>query len=381
MQEENLSAVAAEFSALQGCRVVFSGGGTGGHLYPLLAVAQEWRDKYDGNVLFMGTSRGLEAKVVPAQNFRFQPVKARGLTGGVLGKIKAVLTLGVGIAQSWRILRSFRPKVVVGSGGYVCAPTLMAAKLLGIPTLLMEQNARAGKTVRLLARFATYVCTCWPEAREGLPAEKIILTGNPIRREVVEAEREKSRAQFKLPAGRFCVFVTGGSQGAASFNRAVLKALPAWRERDWTVMHLTGPSHIEEVQAQAQPLVEGGKLDYRPLGYLQDMAAAYAACDVVVCRAGATTLSEVTARGLAALVVPYPHAAENHQMANAMSLVNNGAAELIDDAQIEERLVEAVPALEADEPKRRNLAAANRAMGRPDAVNDVLRAIAQAIGG
>ncbi len=366
-------------SKLSGSRVVFSGGGTGGHLYPLLAVAELWRERYDGNVLFMGTVKGLEHKVVPERGFRFQAICARGLAGGVLGKIKALLALGVGIAQSWSVLRSFRPRVVIGSGGYVCAPVLMAARLLRIPTVLMEQNAKAGKTVRLLARCASRVCTCWPEAAQGLPAAKVVLTGNPVRQEVISEERAKARQRYQLPEGRPCLLITGASQGAASINSAVLKALPQWREREWTVIHLTGPKHIDKIKAEAEPLVAGGKLDYRPLGYLEDMAGAYAACDLVVCRAGATTLAEVTARGIAALLVPYPFAAENHQVANAQSLVNNGAGVMIADDQVEERLGTAVPELLEQPDRLLAMAQASAAMGRPQAAEDVLRVVAESI--
>lgn len=366
-------------SDLQGVRAVFSGGGTGGHLYPLLAVAEELQRQCDGNLLFIGTSRGLESEIVPQRGLRFKAVAARGLVGGLVGKLRALLALGTGIVQSWRLLRDFRPQIVVGSGGYVCASALIAAKILQIPTALMEQNAHAGKTVRWLAKFADVVCTCWPEVEGGLPASKIVLTGNPVRREVIEAQRDECRERLRIPADRPCVFITGGSQGAVSFNEAVVRALPTWCDQPWTVVHLTGPTHLDDVRLRALPLVEGKHLDYRPLGYLQDMACAYGACDLVVCRAGATTLAEVTVRGLATVAVPYPYAAENHQMVNAMALVDAGAAELIEDKQVVEKLATVVPRLLAQPETMRRMAQANAFFGRPDAVRRVLQALAQCV--
>ena len=361
---------------LLGCRAVFCGGGTGGHLYPLLALADLWKDAYDGNILFIGTAKGLESRVVPEHGYRFLSVQARGLTGGVVGKLLALFSLGIGTVQSWRVLRSFCPKVVIGSGGYVSAPVLLAARLLGIPTVLMEQNARAGKTVRLLSRFADCVCTCWPEAADsGLPADKVALTGNPIRREVVQAQREQGRQTYSLSAEKPCVLITGGSQGAASLNKAVLKALPLWRDRDWTVIHLTGPKHLDEVKDKAQPILEGGRIDYRPVSYLQDMASAYAACDLAVCRAGATTLCEIMAVGRPAIVVPYPYAAENHQEANAASLVAAGGALRLSDEQVEEKLAQAVSDLLEDPARLDAMAQASQSMGRPNASEAVLQAV------
>ena len=378
--DNNSTENGVNLKALLGCRAVLSGGGTGGHLYPLLAVADQWRDSFDGNLLFIGTEQGIENKVVPEKGYRFRKVWARGLSGGIVGKLKAMLALGVGVVQSWSALRAFQPRVVVGSGGYVCAPVLIAAKLLGIPTVLMEQNARAGKTVRLLSRFASRICTCWPEAAStGLPADKVILTGNPIRREVVEAERSRGREMYDLAEDRPCILITGGSQGAASLDKAVVKALPSWRDCEWTVIHITGPKHLEKVKAEALPLVEGGCLDYRPVGYLQDMAGAYAACDLVVCRAGATTLCEVMAVGRASIVVPYPYAAENHQEANAASLVAAGGAVRLADDRVEEELADSVSAIMNDPEKRQAMAEASRGLGRPEAAEAVLRVVAESI--
>ena len=358
-------------------RVVLAGGGTGGHLYPGLAVAERLRD-LGAEVLFVGTRKGLGARVVPERGFRIRFVRARGFAGGIPGRIRAILEVGIGFLQSLFLLARERPHLVVGTGGYVCAPVVLAAALRGTPSVLMEQNALPGKATRFLARLARRVCVSFPGVHPGLPADRVVVTGNPVRDEIVTRERQEARRALGIPEGRTCVLVTGASQGAASLNRAVLRALPAWRARTWTVLHLTGPAHLEEVQVRSG--AEAGSLDYRPLGYLEDMAGAYAAADVVVCRAGATTLAEVTARGLPAVLVPYPHAAERHQDQNAAVLVDHGAAVLLDDAVVErdlgallESLLEAPERLEA-------MARASRGLGQVEAASRVVRVVLEETG-
>lgn len=360
-------------------RVVLAGGGTGGHLYPALAVAEELR-AIGGEVLFVGTPRSLGARIVPGRGYRYEGVRARGLTGGMRGLVLAALEGAVGLAQSLVLLSRERPELVIGTGGYVCAPVVLAATLLRIPSVLLEQNAIPGKATRFLSRFARKVCVSMPESREGLPGSRVEVTGNPIRAEIVARSREEARARLGIPEGRSCVLVTGASQGAASLNRAVLRALPAWLERDWTVLHLTGPGHVEEVEVRSRPLVEGARLDYRPIGYQEDIAEFYAAADLVICRAGATTLAEITARGLPAVLVPYPYAAERHQDHNAAVLARHGAAIVLEDEAVEEGLEAVVQGLLADPEELLRMAGASRTLGRADAAARVVRVALQQAG-
>lgn len=353
-------------------RVIFAGGGTGGHLYPALAVAD--RLKAEGShVRFIGTSHGVGASVIPKYGYELSFVHARGLAGGVMGKLKAVVSLAWGLVESFCVLREFRPDLVIGSGGYVCAPVVAAATLLGIPSILMEQNAFAGKSVRLLSRFARRVCTSFPGCRKGLDPSKIVLTGNPVRADIYTRSREEARQRLHIAPERRCLLVTGASQGAASLNRAVLRALPAWREQPWTILHLTGPSHIDEVLTRSADVVAGAELDYRPLAYSEDIAELYAACDLVVCRAGATTLAEITARGLPSVLVPYPYAAENHQEANALGMVEQGAASMVLDKDIEKLLGDVVSDLLTKEADLQAMAGASQTLGRPEAAAAVVQ--------
>ncbi len=363
-----------------GLRVVLAGGGTGGHLYPALAVAERFRDA-GGRVLFVGTPGGLGAKVVPDHGFPITFVRARGLGGGLLGALKAACTTACGLVESLVLLHRERPHLVVGSGGYVCVPVVLAAALLRIPSILMEQNAIPGKAIRLLARFARKVCVSFPGCRFGLPEERIEVTGNPIRQDILTRDRTQARHALGLPEGRLCLLVTGASQGAASLNRAVIQALAAWRSKDWTVLHLTGPKHLEEVVCRTTGRTGEGPLDYRPIGYQEDIAELYAAADLVVCRAGATTLAEITARGLPAILVPYPFAAERHQDHNAALLAERGAAGVLSDEQVEEGLQGVVAELFSHPKRLQDMALASAALGRPEAAARVVQVALEQLGG
>lgn len=352
-------------------RVVLAGGGTGGHLYPALAVAEKV-SAGGGQVLFVGTRRGLGARVVPERGFQIAFVRARGLGGGPVGLALAAFEIGLGFLQSLVLLLRERPNLVIGTGGYVCVPVVLAAAVLRIPAILLEQNALPGKATRFLSRFARRVCVSLPGGLAGLPADRVEVTGNPIRQEILERDRSEARRRLGLAEGRTCLLVTGASQGAGSLNRAVLRALPQWRECPWTVLHLTGPGHLEEVQVRSSGILEGARLEYRPIGYLEDIAELYAAADLVVCRAGATTLAEITARGLASVLVPYPHAAEGHQEKNAEVLVEQGAALLLEDRAVEEELGKRVEDLLARPDELASMSQASLRLGHPEAAASVL---------
>ncbi len=362
----------------EGLRVVLAGGGTGGHLYPALAVAERFREA-GAQVLFVGTRGGLGAKVVPGHGFPMAFVHARGLGGGAPGALKAVFETAWGLLEGLLLLRRERPHLILGSGGYVCVPVVLAAALLRIPSILMEQNAIPGKAIRLLARFARKICVSLPGCRDGLPEDRIEVTGNPIREEILTRDRAQAREALGLPQGRPCLLVTGASQGAASLNRAVIQALPGWREQDWTVLHLTGPRHLDEVLCRTEGLT-GGNLDYRAFGYQEDIAGLYAAADLVVCRAGATTLAEITARGLPAILVPYPFAAERHQDHNAAVLAERGAALVLADEQIQEGLQEAVAELFSHPDRLLGMAQASSGLGRPQAAARVVQVALEQLG-
>lgn len=357
-------------------RVVLAGGGTGGHLYPALAVAKKMH-ALGSELVFVGTRHGLGATVVPTFGFQICFIRARGLAGSLLNKLAAVLEMGYGFVQSISILREFRPDIVIASGGYVCAPVTCAARLLNVPVVLMEQNAIAGKAIRFLSRFVDKICVSYPHSLKGLPAKKLVFTGNPVRPEIVARNRDEARRRLGIAPDQCCILVSGASQGAISLNKAVLAALPKWRDLKATVIHLTGPKNYEKVASLAKDCLEGSDFDYRAIGYQEDMAELYAASDLAVCRAGATTLAEITARGLPSVLVPYPYAAENHQEANARAMVDAGAAIMILDNAVEAELSGLVGDLITHAADLESMAKASASLGKPNAVDEVVKVAAQ----
>jgi UDP-N-acetylglucosamine--N-acetylmuramyl-(pentapeptide) pyrophosphoryl-undecaprenol N-acetylglucosamine transferase len=354
-------------------RALFTGGGTGGHVFPAVAVAQGLREREaDAAVLFVGTRRGAEAQAVPKAGFELELVRARGLLAHPVKAALALIDNSIGVAQSLAVLRRFRPQVVVGSGGYVSLPVGLAAQLLGIPVVLLEQNVCPGKTTRLLARRARRVCASFDATREHFAEDgRLVVTGNPVRRAIVEQTRAAARAALGVKPEAFCILVTGASQGARSINEAVLEALPMYRERPWHIIHLTGRSDFESVRERAQAQLRGAALTWDGRDFCDDMPSAYHAADLVVARAGATTLAEITVCGLAAILIPYPHAGA-HQVDNARWLEARGGAVTLLDHQARQGLAPLLGELAADEERRRRMAAASLAAGRPDAIDRIV---------
>lgn len=362
----------------QPLKVAFAGGGTGGHLYPALAVAEVLRQN-GVQTLFFDSYRGVGREIVGRLGYTLKNIHAQGLSGNIFNKLMAVGKTGLGFLESLYHLLIFKPSIVVASGGYVCAPVALAAACLDIPILLMEQNAFLGKSAKFISYLAKKVCLSLPGDYGAAVSAKAVLTGNPVRTAILLKGRTEARQALQIPTERCCVVVMGGSQGASSLNNAILAALPSLVDFDLTLIHLTGPKHIEEVTARSSDLVSGHKIDYRPLAYTEDMASLYASADLVVCRSGATTLAEITARGLPSILVPYPYAAENHQEANARILENNGAAQVILDKQVESELTGSLVSLLEDKQKLATMASASASLGHRGATEAVIAQILEIV--
>jgi UDP-N-acetylglucosamine--N-acetylmuramyl-(pentapeptide) pyrophosphoryl-undecaprenol N-acetylglucosamine transferase len=340
-------------------RVVIAGGGTGGHLYPGLALADALAAR-GLTVVFVGTAGGIEARVVPAAGYGLRLLPGRQLRGGGLRRALAGLAdLGRGVAGALRSLAELRPGLVVGVGGYASVAVVLAAALRRLPTLLLEQNVVPGAANWLLGRLAHRVCVGFAEAAAAFPRGRALYTGNPLRAGIVEAGGRAAQARSGL-------LVFGGSAGAHRLNIATLEALRVLgpRAHAWDVTHQTGTADLDAVRAGYVALGIPARVE----PFITDMGAAYAACDLVVARAGAMTCSELAAVGRPAILVPYPFAADDHQRRNAEVLVRAGAAVMILDRDLDgERLAAALVAL-ADAPERRAaMADRARALGRPDA--------------
>ncbi len=347
--------------------MLIAGGGTGGHVFPGIALAEEVVTRHPANdVVFVGTARGLEAKVVPQAGFPIELIDVKGLKGkGLLDSLRNLLLLPLAFVQSVAILRKWRPDVVVGVGGYASGPVVLMAWLLRIPTAVQEQNAIAGFTNRVLGRFVNAAFTAFPEAVRQFPRRKVFQLGNPIRKTLMD--------NYMMPASRHPdprLLVFGGSQGAHALNMRVLEALPHLADlRDRIrITHQTGAKDREYVEKGY--LACGFQPDVRE--FISDMSGAYAEADLVVCRAGATTLAELTVCKKPSILVPFPAAADNHQVQNALSLASAGAAVMIEERDLTgELLAQEIRAILSSPERLERMARAAGRLGSPQASKEI----------
>ncbi|NLV25504.1 MAG: undecaprenyldiphospho-muramoylpentapeptide beta-N-acetylglucosaminyltransferase [Deltaproteobacteria bacterium] len=348
-------------------RLLIAGGGTGGHVFPGLALAERLRNENkDDEVLFVGTKRGLEAKVVPARGFSLETVDIQGFVGKSLGKRMLFFWLLLkSVVQSLAILRRFRPQVVLGVGGYASLPVLLAARIRGLPYLIHEQNALPGGVNRIMGRWARRICLSFADGAGYFPAERALVTGNPVRQGIATCP--------PLPETHPRLLVFGGSQGAQALNRAVTESLPLLKERGapLTILHQTGG---EEAAAVREGYRKAGWAGVEVIPFIDDMAAAYAEAWLVVCRAGATTVAELTASGRPAVLIPFPHAANDHQTQNALALATAGAALLIPQQELTaQRLAATVTELLGDRDRLLRMSAAMASRAKPKAAEAILQ--------
>jgi UDP-N-acetylglucosamine--N-acetylmuramyl-(pentapeptide) pyrophosphoryl-undecaprenol N-acetylglucosamine transferase len=369
-------------------RVLITGGGTGGHLYPALAVAGLLKEKDpDGKILFVGTESGLESQVVPEQGYRFCQIQAvkwpRRITWRSFGVFKSLYD---GYKQGKALIREFHPQAVFATGGYVSVPLALAAARMRIPIFLHEQNSVPGMANKLLARWARVVFTAFPVKPGIFPATaKVIYTGLPVRSAILSADRQAGLLHFGFDDSQQTILVTGGSGGARAINQVMLDiyeliskdraGLPPLQ-----VVHLTGKREYESFcqQKKEKGINEEkiGKLIVRP--YLDEMDAGMAVSDLIISRAGAATLAEITARGIAAILIPYPFATGNHQYYNARVLAEGGAAVLIKEDQLTPHgLLEEMRKLLLDRSKRLEMSQQSRSFGKPEAALAIVQEILQ----
>ncbi len=355
-------------------KVIVTGGVTGGHIYPALAVAEAVRKLVpEAAVIFVGGRAGLEARIVPRSGMAFH-----GITSGRIRKLLTLSTIPA-LVSGWRgyreagsFLQSFRPNVVIGTGGYVASATIEAAVNFDIPTVILEPNAASGRMNRLLAPKVTRICIAYEENRSDFPPDKTLLTGVPIREGIVSrSSPTEARQGLGVNPDAFTLLIAGGSQGAQSLNEIVMDTLPLLSP-GMQVLHQTGEAHLDEIRSRANSATER-LIRYEPRAYFdgEQMPMAYRAADIIVCRCG-TTLAEVTANGIPALMVPLPSAYADHQTANARAVERAGGGVLLPQASLTPRqLADEVNALAADTARRDHMAAASRSLGRPDAARKV----------
>ena len=359
-------------------RVLIAGGGTGGHLYPGIALAEEITSTPGGEVLFVGTSRGLESKLVPEAGFPLELMEVAGLKRkGVGGVLRGLALLPRAFAQSRAVLRRFKPDLVVGVGGYASGPLVFVAALTGYPTVIQEQNSRPGFTNRVLGWFARRVFVAFTDARRSFSARKLRLVGNPVRRRFLDRVAARAAAGDASAPGTSAsapsLLILGGSQGSHAINELASATVQVLKARGILprVVHQTGAAEIDRMDLYYEALGYAGKVEAR--AFIDDMPTALAEATLVVARAGALTLAELAIMGRPAVLIPLPTSADDHQMLNALEFARAGAAVVVPQyGTVPSQLADVVQALLADPAQLARMAEAMRGLARPDATRDIV---------
>ncbi|MDF2874520.1 MAG: murG [Sporomusa sp.] len=363
-------------------RLIISGGGTGGHIYPAVTIAREVARLSDNcEILFVGTKQGLEADIVPKEGFNFTTIEVRGLERRISWQnIKTLFNTAGSVWGSVKIIKNFKPDVVIGTGGYVCGPVLLAASLLKIPTIIQEQNVIPGITNRILSRFVDKIAVGYKEAEQYFKQYKpdqLVFTGNPIRPEIMSAIRGEGQTELELDSNKLTLLVVGGSRGARSINNAMFDVYKHFNKSPRIqILHVTGQNEYNSIVGNIKQagidISSGGNIIIKP--YLYNMPLALAAADLAIFRAGAVGLAELAARGIPSILIPYPYAAENHQEYNARALARQGAATVIADKELTGiKLINTIENLLENPAILSSMAKKSRELGRPQAAEAIAR--------
>ncbi|RZK19479.1 MAG: undecaprenyldiphospho-muramoylpentapeptide beta-N-acetylglucosaminyltransferase [Hymenobacter sp.] len=352
-------------------KFIISGGGTGGHIFPAVAIANEIRRREpSAEILFVGANGRMEMTRVPEAGYEIVGLDITGLQRRLTPQnLLFPVRVFRSVRKAGKLVEQFRPDAVVGVGGYASAPVLLAATSRGIPSLIQEQNSYAGLVNKLLARRVNKICVAYEGMEKFFPADRLVLTGNPVRTEITSGRRAEAQQFFDLDPTKKTLLVIGGSLGARTLNLATVAALPRLREAGVQLLWQTGKFYYPDAQQQAAPYAAD---HLHALEFIQRMDLAYAAADVVISRAGALSVSELCLTGKAAVLVPSPNVAEDHQTKNALALVSKGAAILITDEHAAERLYDETLRLLADPGRQQQLSGRVRELGRPDATKTIV---------
>lgn len=350
-------------------RLLIAGGGTGGHLFPGVALAQELQARHpEAKVLFVGTERGIESRVLPTLGWELACIEVSGLkTMGLVGAGRGALRIPGALLQSRKILRSFKPDVVIGVGGYASGPVVLAASLRGLPTAILEQNSIPGLTNRILGKVARRVFLSFSHSQSYFASRKIALVGNPIRREILAALQTGPMASDTTTR----LFIVGGSQGATAVNSLCTEAASILKQEGIAlkIVHQTGKADLDSTQSRYAE----ASIDADCRAFIGDMAAEYRVADFIVSRAGATTIAELGVVGRPAILIPYPFAANNHQELNAKEMVAAGAAIMLRQSDTDASgLANVMARLIRDDSERQAMAQAMSSFGRPNAASEVI---------
>jgi UDP-N-acetylglucosamine--N-acetylmuramyl-(pentapeptide) pyrophosphoryl-undecaprenol N-acetylglucosamine transferase len=346
-------------------RFLFAGGGTGGHLFPAVAVADKIKAKIpEADILFVGTKTKIEGRVVPELGYRFKSIWIKGFSRSFnMENVLFPLKLGVSLFQSLIINMNFRPKVAIGSGGYVSGPAIWGSSVMGAKIILLEQNSYPGVTTRLLERYADQIYISYEDTKKYLrQKEKIKVTGNPVREGLGKIGKTAALSHFKLSTQNKTLLALGGSLGASSINVAMAGSLSSFKKKNLQIIWQTGSRYYEKYK----DLTSEGII-ISP--FIEDMNLAYSAADMVIARAGATTIAELLVLGIPSILIPSPNVAENHQYYNAKSLADENAVILIEDKDVKNILADKIISAIFDAKKLNELKQNTKKFNKPDAAD------------
>ncbi|MCK0470664.1 undecaprenyldiphospho-muramoylpentapeptide beta-N-acetylglucosaminyltransferase [Halalkalibacter sp. APA_J-10(15)] len=349
-------------------RVVVSGGGTGGHIYPALALIKEMkRINSDVEILYVGTEKGLESEIVTREQIPFKSIPITGFKRSIsLENIKTVYRFLSGTRKMKSLLREFKPDVVIGTGGYVCGPVVYAAAKLKIPTVVHEQNSVPGLTNKFLSKYVDKVAICFEEAKHFFPSQKVVLTGNPRASEVMNVDASAGRRSLSLNEHQKTVLIVGGSRGARPINEAFLTIIGKLKHKSYQIVYVTGTVHYDRIMEQMKKHDHPQNVTIKP--FIHNMPDVLGAVDLIVARAGATTLAEITALGLPSILIPSPYVTNNHQEKNAQSLANNNAAIVLKETEMSgDLLLEEIDHILTSEDKWMQMSTSSKELGLPNA--------------
>ena len=356
-------------------KVIISGGGTGGHIYPGISLAYEIKDRdIKNDILFVGTERGLESKLIPREGFKIVKIKARGIQRKIcFENLTAIVIFLISLFQSYNIIKKYKPDIVIGTGGYVSGSIVLIAAILGIPTFVHEQNVIPGITNKFLSRITRATFLSFNQSKEYFSNKaKLIFTGNPIRFKNIKQNTDREYKKFNLDSLKKAILVLGGSKGAASINRAVLRGVDLIKDvikNNWQVLLISGQDDYDNIMKMVG---EDNKI-FSVEPYLHDIEKAYSLADLVICRAGATTLAEIGAYGLPAILIPYSYATHNHQELNARIFAREGAAILILEKDLsDKKLAQVLLDILKDKNRLEMMARKSRELGNENSANKIV---------
>lgn len=367
-------------------RAILTGGGTGGHVYPAVSIAKEIQKRYkDAEIIFVGTEKGLESKIVPKEGFKLKTIKIRPIERSLTPKnVLAVKEAFTSFVEARRIIKEFKPDIVIGTGGYVCGTVMLTAAMMKLPTLIHESNAFAGITNKLLSRFVDVIALNFEEAAKYFKnGKRVVVTGNPIRQDVLDISRSEGMKAFGFDENVPLVFVTGGSRGARKINQSILAlAEHCAKTGKLQLLHMTGETQYQSVmQSYKEKGIPTDSSNIKVLPYIYNMPYALAASDLIISRCGAMTLSEITLLGKPSILIPYPYAAENHQEYNARALEKKGAAKVIIEKDLSEAsLFSAVLEMTENREKLQQMAINSKKLGVADADSQIGEIIVKLVG-